>query len=51
LGWSLSVQESSNILILNSSFVGSKAIGLAVWTSKNVTLDNIYVGDAPKRDV
>lgn len=51
MGWSLSVQESSNIFIQNSSFIGSKAIGLAVWTSQNVTLDNIFVADSTKRDV
>lgn len=47
--WSLSAQFSSNILVKNTHMIGSRAIGLAVITSKDIRLDNLIVGGTEKR--
>lgn len=47
--WSLFISGSSNILIEDSDFIGSKAVGVNLNSVSNVTVDNIFVGDVGKR--
>jgi len=49
LGWSFSVQYSSNVFVQDSYFINSFQIGVAVFGSQNVTLDRIVVGDTATR--
>jgi len=47
--WSLAVVSSSNVFVKNSDFVGARALGTVVKTSKNITLDGIFQGDVMSR--
>lgn len=49
LGWAFSAQYSKNIFVGTTSFLGSRAIGLAVIASSNVTIDDVLVGDTSTR--
>lgn len=49
IAWGLSAQYSRNILVEHSSFIGARAVGVNVITSRNVTLNGIIVGDVRKR--
>lgn len=50
LAWSLFIDASKNILIENSDFIGSKAVGVNLKSITDVTLDNIFVADVTKRE-
>ena len=47
--WSLAVVSSNNVYVKNSDFVGARALGTVVKTSKNITLDGIFQGDVMSR--
>jgi len=47
--WSLAIVSSSNVYVKNCDFVGARALGTVVKTSKNVTLDGIFQGDVMVR--
>jgi len=49
LGWSFSVQYSSNVFVQDSYFINSFQIGVNVFGSQNVTLDRIVVADTATR--
>jgi len=49
IAWSLSAQYASNIFVEDSVFIGARAVGVNVISSKNVTMNNILVGDVRVR--
>jgi len=49
IGWSFSAQYASNIYVEDSVFIGARAVGFNVISSKNVTINNILVGDVEPR--
>jgi len=48
--WSFSAQYSSNINIDSCDFIGSRAIGVGVFESHNVTINNIIAAAQRKRE-
>lgn len=49
LAWSFSAFLSKYVTVLNSDFVGARAIGFAVKSSSNITIDGIFSGDVMRR--
>lgn len=49
LAWSVSVMRSNNVLLENSAFVGSFAIGVQMDFVRNVTMTGTFTGDVLKR--
>ena len=49
LGWSFSAYESKYVTVINSDFVGARAIGFGIRSSSNITVDGIFSGDVMRR--
>lgn len=47
--WSVSVMRSNNILLKDSSFLGSTAIGVHLDFVRNITMDGTFTGDVMPR--
>lgn len=47
--WAFSASYSKNIFIESTSFIDSRAIGLGVYESSNVTINNVITADVRKR--
>lgn len=47
--WSLYIANSKNILVENSDFIGSKAVGVNLKSITDVTVDGIFVADVVSR--
>lgn len=48
--WALSASYSKNIFIDSSTFIEARAIGLGVYESSNVTINNVITADVRKRE-
>ena len=51
LAWSLLVSSSSNVEVIDSSFIGSRAVGVNLHSVRNVHLDGIFVADVEEREI
>lgn len=49
LAWSVSIQKSNNVHLIDSAFVGSKAIGVQMDVVRNVTMDGTFTADVLPR--
>jgi len=47
--WSLYIANSKNILVQNSDFIGSKAVGVNLKSITDVTVDGIFTADVVSR--
>lgn len=50
LAQALFVSNSANVKVYNTHFIGSRAVGINVVSSNNITLDKLVVGDVAHRD-
>lgn len=50
-GWHFKAEQTSNILIKDTDFIGAQALGVVVKTSNNVTFDGIMVADVVSREL
>lgn len=50
-GWHFKAEQTSNILIKDTDFIGAQALGVVVKTSTNVTFDGIMVADVVSREL
>ena len=46
----MQISSSNNIDVVDSSFIGSLAFGVNVWSASDVTFDGIFVADVQSRD-
>ena len=44
------IDSSKNIVIENSDFIGSRAVGINLKSISNVSMDGLFIGDVQKRD-
>ena len=51
LAWSMLVSSSSNVEVIDSSFIGSRAVGVNLHSIRNVHLDGIFVADVQEREI
>lgn len=49
--WSLFISNSRNINVIDSSFIGAKAVGVNLHSTTNVHLDGVFVGDVIEREI
>jgi hypothetical protein len=47
--WSLLIDSSKDIVIENSDFIGSRAVGINLKSISNVSMDGLFIGDVQKR--
>lgn len=50
IAWSVSIFKSNNVKLTDSSFVGSRAIGVHLDNVRNVTMTNTFTADVIVRD-
>jgi hypothetical protein len=49
LGWAMSIYKSWNVIVEDSAFIGSKAVGIRIDEVRNVTLNRNFIGDVTPR--
>jgi len=51
LGWGLAVKDSSHVTVENTAFIGFRAVGIMIHSSKMLNFDGVFVADVPEREV